>query len=204
MKALFIIICPFLLLMSYKDEEEFNINDQAPLQEYKMQNIDGKLYSILSLKGEKGLIIIFSCNNCPFVVGNKNFEGWENQYNELHDLALEKGLNLVLVNSNHAKRSDEDSYERMKIHAQEQNYKMPYLTDENAYLANAFGAKTTPHVFLLDHTFKLKYKGSIDNLWDSKREETISYLKNAIKSLHDNKPLTVNTTEPRGCSIKRK
>lgn len=192
------------ILFSFKGEKEFAIGDIAPLSEVKMKNIDGKELSLKTALGKKGVLVVFSCNTCPFVVGNETFAGWEKQYNEIYDLAQKLDINMILVNSNEAKREGDDSFEKMKEHAEDLKYKMPYLVDENSQLANEFGAKTTPHAYLLDANLKLVYKGSIDNSWDTKKTETFSYVKNAVQELNENITITTPTSEPRGCSIKRK
>lgn len=200
------ITCALLALFAFtlKKDKEFSLGDKAPLTEYKMKGTDGKELSLASATGKKGLLVIFSCNTCPFVVGSGDFAGWEKQYNDIHQTALNAGVNVILVNSNEGKREGDDSFENMQKHASELGYKMPYLVDKDSELANAFGAKTTPHVFLLDADMKLIYKGSIDNSWDNNRTETISYLTTALNEVKEAKTITTNATDPRGCSIKRK
>jgi peroxiredoxin len=185
-------------------EKELKIGKKAPLASEEMLNIDGQMLSLESLKKENGIVVIFSCNTCPFVVGNDDFEGWEKQYNDLFDKAAESNLGLVLVNSNEAKREGDDSLEAMQKHAKKMGYKMPYLVDVDSKLADAFGAKTTPHVYVLNAKNMLIYKGSIDNIWDSKRTETTPYLYDVMDHLTNGTALKNNDTSPRGCSIKRK
>lgn len=151
-----------------------------------------------------GLIIIFSCNTCPFVVGNDKFLGWEQQYNSLFKKAKEQNMGLILVNSNEAKRELEDSLEEMKKRAKSKKYKMPYLLDENSVLANSLKAKTTPHVFVLNPSRQVIYQGSIDNTWDGSRIEDKNYLADVIGQIAAKKEITTIATEPRACSIKRK
>ena len=145
-----LIIPTFILLSSFlviEGNDELKFGEKITLTDKPLKNIDNTSVTLDDLKKENGLIIIFSCNTCPFVVGNEDFEGWEKQYNEIHSKAIEKGLGLVLINSNEGKRDGDDSFEEMEIHAKKVGYKMPYLVDENSELANAYGAKTTPHVF---------------------------------------------------------
>ena len=70
-------------------------------------------------------------------------------------------------------------------------------------MADAFGAKTTPHVYLFDKNMKLVYVGSIDNTWDTKRTEELTYLKNSLETLLKGEKIKEKETTPRGCSIKR-
>jgi hypothetical protein len=155
--------------------------------------------------GEKGLIVIFSSTTCPFVVGGENYPGWEKDYNALYTLANQNGINLVLVNSNEAKRSSGESMEDMKNRAKEYGYLMPYLYDEGHVVADAFGARTTPHVYFFDAAGVLIYSGSIDNTWDSSRKKDDYYLKNAIETVAaGKKKVNPDRTAAKGCSIKRK
>lgn len=197
----FLFTVPFLLLTF--GQNTLKLSDKAPMMDYKMEAIDGSGWSLADIKSANGTLVIFSCNTCPFVVGMKDgsFPGWEKDYNSLHKLAKEKGFGVVLVNSNEAKRSGDDSMNAMRDHAKEQGYTLPYVVDENSQLANAFGAKTTPHVFLFDKNDQLIYTGSIDNTWDPKRKKDRSYLVDALNQF--DKKIKVGESEPRGCSIKR-
>lgn len=179
------------------------IGTKATLTDVKMPSVEGTEYSLSDLKGKNGLIVVFSCNTCPFVVGSSNFAGWEKDYNELHALAQENGIGLVLVNSNEAKRGNDDSFEAMQKKAEAANYSMPYVVDKESKLADAYGAKTTPHVYFFDGEFELTYVGSIDNTWDTQREVDEYYLKDAITQVGAGKKVSVKESEPRGCSIKR-
>lgn len=206
MKTLFFpVIAIVVTLASFTsaDDTNFNIGDKAPMLDYQMKDITDNATSIAKEKMEKGVIVVFSCNTCPFVVGSKGFEGWEKQYNDLHKIAKKSGLGFVLINSNEAKRAGDDSMEEMKIHAQAQKYTMNYAIDQNSELANAYGAKTTPHVFVLNEKNVLIYRGSIDNSWDTKRDSDLSFLKNAINEIAKGKTISTTDTTPKGCSIKR-
>ena len=119
-----------------------------------MKNANGDPSNIRLESKENGVIVVFSCNTCPFVVGSSYFPGWENQYNALHSMAQNNDIGFVLINSNEAKRDGVDSFEEMKKHAKKNNYLMSYLLDENSKLANFLKAKTTPHVFFFDANFR--------------------------------------------------
>ena len=180
------------------------IGQNAPLPDHKMTSTTGELITLNSLKGE-GLIVIFSSNTCPFVIGfnDGTFGGWENSYNSIFEKAKASNINVVLVNSNEAKR---DGGESMADMIERKNYKgftMPYLLDKNSELANAFGAKTTPHIFFFNRDMKLIYTGSIDNSFEEKRKTAIPYLVNAIEAYSNGKKIKTKSTSPKGCSIKR-
>ena len=140
----------------------------------------------------------------PFVVGREGrSEGWEGRYNEVAAIAREQGIGTVLVNSNEAKRKGDDSLEQMKLHAMEAGYIMPYVVDNGHKLADAFGARTTPHVYLFDSDFRLVYRGSIDDNVNSSDEVKEQYLQNAIERMAEGKKIKPAVTKAIGCSIKR-
>lgn len=179
------------------------LGKKVPLVQHKMEDLSGKTMQLESLKGKKGLLIVFSCNTCPFVVGSESFEGWEKQYNDLDKFAADHGYEMVLINSNEGKRKDDDSPEAMKNRAKEKGYTMPYLIDKNSELADAFGARTTPHIFLTNENLELIYTGAIDNKVDAKRSSDENYLRDAIEAAANGKEIRTTSTPPRGCSIKR-
>lgn len=191
------------ILVSFYSERDLGLKKRMPLMDHKMEATDGKHLSLGDLTQENGLIVIFSCNTCPFVVGSKDFPGWEIQYNDLYRSASEAKIGFALINSNEAKRDNEDSMEAMKKHASGNNYSMPYLLDKNSELADAFGAKTTPHVYVFNGQDKLIYKGSIDNSYDNQRTSEQYYLMDVIQSISNDTKIKINDTPPRGCSIKR-
>lgn len=178
--------------------EPLDLGETAPMSKYPMKDISGVNYTLNDLKKENGLLVIFSCNTCPFVIK------WEDTYPELGEFARENNVGMVLVNSNEAKRKGDDSYPAMVEHAEEAGYNAPYVIDTQHQLADAFGAKTTPHVFLLDKDMKLVYRGAIDDRYEGRKSEPDNhYLKNAMKALVNGKPIEPAVTRQVGCSIKR-
>lgn len=208
-KRFFVLVPTFALLIAsftYSDKgpKSLKIGKVAPMRDYEMVNVDGTSLTLETLKEENGLLVIFSCNTCPFVIGSEEFPGWEIQYNALDKLASDHKIGMVLVNSNEAKREGDDAPDKMKSRSLNQSYTMPYVIDTDSKLADAFGARTTPHVYLFNKELKLVYTGSIDNTWDSQRTEDVPYLKNALSQLGKGEKISTKTSAPRGCSIKRK
>ena len=187
-----------------KKLETLAIGDEAPLQNLEMKATSGGKLSLKSQLKENGLIVVFSCNTCPFVIGGENFPGWEKDYNDLTALSNQNKLGLVLINSNEAKRKKGDSFKDMIERSKEKDFKAPYLLDSKHELADAFGAKTTPHIFMFDKNMTLIYEGSIDNTWKPKVDKKETYLIDAIEAHSENKEINPNKTAPKGCSIKRK
>jgi len=173
------------------------VGDLIPMMGKDMKSVSGDQLHLRELHKENGLLVVFSCNTCPFVIQ------WEDRYNELYELCESNNVGMVLVNSNEAKRSGADSYEAMKSKADEQEYKMPYVVDQDHMVADAFGAKTTPHVFLFDRDAKLAYKGAIDDNSKDKTAVTEHYLTDAINAMVKGETISPATTKALGCSIKR-
>ncbi len=198
-----ILACSLLMSFSFTSVNEIlEIGQSAPMADQKMKDVSGKSISLNDVKQENGLLVVFSCNTCPFVVGGRG-DGWEGRYNGLYEMCQEKKIGMVLVNSNEAKRDGDDSLGEMKEHAKEEGYKSHYVVDEKSALANAFGAKTTPHVYMFNGKMELAYKGAIDDNVDSSDEVKEQWLSNAISNLADGKKIDPNSTRQLGCSIKR-
>lgn len=196
------VICA-LVLFAFKPgegEEKYptiKLGAEMPMAKAAMLNIDKSQMSLYDVKGEKGTLVIFSCNTCPFVIQ------WEDRYDDVVGIANRMNIGSVFINSNEAKRTGDDSFDMMVAHAKEANYMAPYLVDENSALANAFGAKTTPHVFLFDANDNLVYKGAIDD--NSKDASAVKhqYLKDALMALGTGEEIKVSQSDAKGCSIKR-
>jgi hypothetical protein len=185
-------------------QPELAIGSKAPLADVLMMNVNGTQMSLNTAAGPNGLLVVFSCNTCPFVVGNgEKSDGWEGRYNETAIFAKENGVSMVLVNSNEAKRDNHDSMEAMQAHAKENNYGMPYLLDANHQLADAFGAMKTPHVYLFDGDMNLVYRGSIDDNVSDAEAVSERYVQDAITAVVNGEPVGVAETKAIGCSIKR-
>jgi hypothetical protein len=203
-KLSLLVIIPCLLSLNTNSKlESLKIGADAPLTNHIMKEVSGKEFSLNDLNQKNGLLIIFSCNTCPFVVGNKSMDGWENRYNEVYETCKKNQIGMALINSNEAKRKQGDSFEDMKNHSKKQKYDSPYLLDKNHQLADAFGASTTPHVFLLNNNLKLVYKGAIDDNCGAKKEVKEKWLENALNSLGKGENIENPETRNSGCSIKR-
>lgn len=178
--------------------DELPIGSSIPSPEAKMKDISGKQYSFKDVKKKNGLLVVFSCNTCPWVIKN------EQVADEAYKYALSKNVGVILLNSNEAQRSGDDSQERMSAYAKDKNYKWPYVIDENSVMANAFGAKVTPECYLFDKDMKLVYHGAITDNPKTPAESTRDHLKIAIDELVEGKAVSQTTSKAMGCTIKRK
>tara|TARA_X000000950_G_scaffold10109_1_gene11150 strand:+ start:5739 stop:6371 length:633 start_codon:yes stop_codon:yes gene_type:complete len=184
--------------------KNLKIREKVSLTSIKMKAATGQDFSLEDLVLENGMLVIFSCNTCPFVIGNNDMEGWQGRYNEIYDVCKKNRIGMVLVNSNKAKRDMGDSFTDMQVHSTKNNYDAPYVLDKNHQLADAFGASTTPHVFLLNNQFQLIYKGAIDDNVSSKAGVKENWLTDALESAGNKELIAIAETRNSGCSIKRK
>ena len=173
------------------------IGSMLPNGETKLKDVTGKESTLRSNKKDNGLLVVFSCNTCPFVVKH------ETAIKDMGKQAKEAKVGYVIINSNEAKRDGDDSFDAMKKYAESQGYDFPYTVDVNSDLANAFGATRTPEVFLFDKNMKLVYKGAYTDDSDP-ANATKFFLKDAVNALRDGKEVPVSSTKSVGCSIKRK
>lgn len=172
------------------------IGTALPKGDVKMKTISGKEIALVASKKENGLLVVFSCNTCPFVIKQ------ESSILELGKLTNESKIGYVVINSNEAQRATADSFDEMKKYAEKQGYDFPYTVDANSALADAFGATRTPEAFLFDKNLKLVYRGAFTDDTDPKMAK-VFYLKDAVTSLRDGKDIANNATKSVGCTIKR-
>jgi hypothetical protein len=199
MKKIVTIVILFLGLNSFSQIPVLNIGDVLPKKDLAMQSAtNGEKYTLEKLKGENGLLVIFACNTCPFVLA------WEDRFPVVNTLAKSNKVGFALVNSNYMKRGGDDSFDEMKKHAINSKYQWAYLLDDESVVANAFGAQTTPHVFLFDKNLKLVYKGAIDDNYKDSSAVKEFWLKDALNSLGEGKEIALKETRNLGCGIKRK
>ncbi|MBC7875163.1 MAG: thioredoxin family protein [Ferruginibacter sp.] len=168
-----------------------------PNPEVKMKDISGKEISLKDAKTSKGLLVMFSCNTCPYVVKNQG------RTNEAAKYAIDHGIGVAVLNSNEAKRGDDDSYEDMKAYAKDQGYKWYYLVDNNSALADAFGANRTPECFLFDGDGKLVYHGAIDDNPSDASAVSRKHLVTAMDEMKAGKEVSLKESKSVGCTIKR-
>lgn len=184
-------------------DSKLHIGDIVPMKDASFKFIDDSESTLTKMKGEKGLLVVFTATSCPFVVGSEGQDGWQGRYNEVDALAKEAGVEMILVNSNVARRESSDTKEKMQSQSKEQSYTMPMMIDNGSELADAFGAKTTPHVFLFDGNMKLIYTGAIDDNVKSAKDVKETYLKDALNAHKAGKEIKTKSTRAVGCSIKR-
>ncbi len=161
------------------------LNTKAP--DFNLPGVDGKNYSLASFKNSKLLIVVFSCNHCPFVIGS------EDRMNKLFADYSPKGVAMVAINSNETEGHPTDSFQHMVQRAKDKNFRFPYLRDDTQQTALAFGALRTPHFYVFDQSRNLRYS-----------KETTHELRDALDDLLAGKSPRVPVTNPLGCNVKWK
>lgn len=169
--------------------------------DFKLKNIDGKLMSLSALEKAEGVIVVFTCNTCPFSIA------YEDRIVALDKKYKNVGYPVVAINPNDVVKKPGDSFENMKKRAEEKGFTFPYLYDETQEVAKQFGATRTPHVYILkkeDKSLKVAYIGAIDNNSRDAKKVTERYVENALNDLLSGKSPNLNNTKAIGCSIKWK
>lgn len=169
--------------------------------DFSLKNVDGTTVSLSDYNDQNGVIVVFTCNPCPFA------KAYEQRIIQLHNQFADQGYPVIAINPNDDGISPEDTFEKMKIRASEKQYPFPYLKDESQEVYKAYGATRTPHIYLLEKKggkFKVAYIGAIDDNAMNAAAVTKSYLRDAIASLKSGSNPEPATTKAIGCTIKTK
>lgn len=185
--------------MALEHSTQSEIGSIAP--DFSLLGVDGNTYSVGSFKKSKGLLVVFMCNHCPYVIA---------VHERLNEIAKEystQGISVIGINSNDPLYKDADSFENMKITAKQWNLVFPYVVDETQEVARAYGAVCTPDLFLyhkVGNEFRLHYRGRIDDNWQDESKVKEQSLRLAIDGLLFGKKPILNQIPSMGCSIKWK
>ena len=158
---------------------------------------DGPQVSFEQATTDKGLLVMFSCNTCPYVIKAQP------KTREAMETAKKLGIGMVILNSNQAQRGSEDGPVQMKAYADAQKYTVPYLMDEESQMADLFGATRTPEVFLFDGKGKLVYKGALEDNPAEPKKSKVFYAVDAMNRMVAGKAIKPAETKSVGCGIKR-
>lgn len=184
--------------MARTESNEFKNGTKAP--DFTLLNtVDDKKYALHKLKGEKGTVIMFICNHCPFVIHvNAELVKMANEYQQ-------KGINFIAISANDIENYPQDSPELMKQLAKNENYPFPYLYDETQEVAKSYDAACTPDFYIFDADLKAIYHGQLDDSRPQNGKPVTGIdLRNALDNLLENKPVLENQKPSVGCGIKWK
>ncbi|KKS04896.1 hypothetical protein A2W45_03575 [Candidatus Curtissbacteria bacterium RIFCSPHIGHO2_12_41_11] len=182
--------------MALTQSQKVEIDSSAP--DFNLPATNGQNYSLDSFKNAHALVIVFTCNHCPYAKA-----AWPLLV-KLAQEFKEKGVAFVAINPNDDKQYPEDSLEMMKQKVDEWQISFPYLRDETQEVARTYGAVCTPDVFVFNQNRKLYYHGRINDNWQEPQKVTKGELKDAIDALLMSNPPPTDQHPSMGCSIKWK
>jgi len=171
-----------------------NIGEKAP--DFELIATDNNKYSLSDFDGSEVLVIFFTCNHCPYVLGSDEVT---------RQTALkfqDNGVRFVAINSNSANTYPEDDFAHMVQRMQEKKFPWVYLYDETQEVALKYGALRTPHFFIFDRMRRLVYTGrGVDNPRDTSKM-TVNDLDRTLTEISEGKKISINMTNPIGCNVK--
>ncbi|MCL7765304.1 thioredoxin family protein [Polaribacter sp. Z014] len=184
--------------MARTESNEFKNGTKAP--DFNLLNtVDNTFLSLENAKGEKGTVIMFICNHCPFVI-HVNAELVKMAYDY-----QQKGINFIAISANDVDNYPQDSPELMKQLAKDENYPFPYLYDETQEVAKAYDAACTPDFYVFDNNLEAVYHGQLDNSRPGNGKPVTGIdLRNSLDNLLENKSAVENQKPSMGCGIKWK
>jgi peroxiredoxin len=170
-----------------------DVSQTAP--SFNLPGVDGRDHSLDDYDDARALVLVQSCNHCPYV------QAWEGRLIAIQQDYAERDVRIVAIASNDAASHPEDSFEQMQIRAQEQGFNFDYLYDDSQSIARALGSERTPEVFVYDADRRLLYHGAIDDSRDE-TAATAHYLRDALDAALAGTVPAIADTPPVGCTVK--
>ena len=170
------------------------LGEKAP--DFKLPATDGKTYSLDAFKMARVLVVFFTCNHCPFVIGS-------DEVTRATALRFkDKGIAFIGINSNSENNHPEDGFDNMVKRMEEHKFPWIYVRDKSQDVARAYGGLRTPHFFVFNQERKLVYTGrGVDNPRNT-TEMTTNDLERALEEVGAGKPVSIPMTNPIGCNVK--
>jgi peroxiredoxin len=175
---------------------KLEIGQRAP--DFILPGVDGKDHSLSSFKDKKVVVVLFTCNHCPYV------QAYEERLICIQRDYGPKGVQLVAINANDAAAYPEDSFDNMVRRAKQRQLNFPYLRDETQRVARAYGAEYTPEAFLLNSRLQVRYIGRVDDNWQHPDKVKTHDLRHAIDAVLIHRKVENPVTHAIGCTIKWK
>ena len=170
------------------------IGSQAP--DFSLKATDGNVYQLNSFSEAEILVLFFTCNHCPYVLGSDELT------RKTAERFLADGVRFAAINSNSSNTYEEDSFENMVLRMNENRFPWVYLHDAAQEVALAYGALRTPHFFVFNKNRRLEYTGrAVDNPKDNSKI-TSHDLDRALSEMIAGKPVSLPVTNPIGCTVK--
>ena len=186
-------------VVAQQSAKRYNLGDAVA--DFTLKNVDGRAISLADYRAQKGLVVVFTSNHCPFA------KAYEDRLIALDQKFASQGYPILAIMPNDPKAYEEDSFDNMKTRARDKKYSYAYGMDETQAVAHAFGATRTPEVYVLKQTggqFILEYVGTIDDSPQDAGSVQRRYVDEAVSSLLAGRPVQSPITKPIGCAIKWK
>ncbi len=176
--------------------KKLEIGHRAP--DFYLPGVDGKDHSLAQYKDKKVVVVVFTCNHCPYA------QAYEERLMAVQRDYAGQGVQLIAINANDSAGYPEDSFDNMVRRSQKQNFNFPYLRDDTQRTARAYGAEYTPEVFVLNSKFDLRYVGRVDDNLQHPDKAKSHDLRDALEAVLAHKKLENPVTHAIGCTIKWK
>ncbi len=170
------------------------IGDRAP--DFSLPATDGKTCALADFAGSAALVVVFSCNHCPYVIGS------EDRMNAFAADYAPRGVAMIAINSNETENHPDDSFEHMVTRAAQRKFRFVYARDGDQSVALAYGALRTPHYFLFDADRRLRYTGRMDDDPRTAANARTRELRDAADAVLAGSAVPVELTNPIGCNVK--
>lgn len=183
--------------LSAGPKQGYQVGDVA--DDFRLENVDGKMVSMSDYKEAKGFIVIFTCNTCPYSVAN------EDRIIALDKKYKSKGFPVIAINPNDPAVQPGDSMDKMKTRAKEKGFTFPYLFDAGQKVYPKYGATKTPHVYVLSNTNGkrvVEYIGAIDDSSRNPANVKEKFVEDVVDALLAGKKPSKTYTRAIGCTIK--
>jgi peroxiredoxin len=165
---------------------------------FELPGVDDRRHALEDYADKEAVAVVFTCNHCPYA------RAWEDRLIDIQADYAARGVQLLAISANDAKRYPADSFPRMKERSDQKGFNFPYLYDESQEVARAYGAQRTPEIFLFDKDATLRYHGTVDDNYEDPKAVRSHYFIDALEAvLEDREPATAETA-PVGCTIKWK
>ncbi|MCI4342471.1 MAG: thioredoxin family protein [Thermoplasmata archaeon] len=175
---------------------QFALHPGDPAPPFSLPGVDGKSWSLDSFSGSRLLLVIFSCNHCPYV------RAWEDRIMAIGREYAPRGVSTVLINANETEHYPEDGFEAMAARARLKHYPFPYLRDDSQEVAHAYGALVTPHPMVFGPDRRLLFQGRVDDNHDHPEFVQHKYLREALDEALAGQPIRRSEVAVLGCSVK--
>ncbi len=182
------LVCWTSLVNAAEKSEALQVGDKAP--DFKAETVNGKAITLGDTKGAKAVVICFTCNNCPVA------QAYQDRFIEFNKKYADRGVKFVAIDVNKG-----ETLAAMKQRAEAKDYNFPYAYDESRESARQYGARVTPHLFVLDGNDVVQYIGAFDDNMNAKQVKK-HYVDDAVTAVLDGKKPKTTETRAVGCGIK--